>query len=153
MVSLSSEFMARRGYSLLGLRVQGGAMARIYTPRQRDQAQVSWIRREIRTGDLPRRILRHRFKQPEVWDNPDELTPGGEAKLQRAQGGVRVRLRRGPALSVAHGPHRAPDGQSSVVRSGVSWAIVERRKRGDGSRGKEIGPGTGLFIFPFSFLF
>jgi hypothetical protein len=40
----SSKFMAWRGYSLLGLRVQGGAMTRIYTPRQRAQTQVSWIR-------------------------------------------------------------------------------------------------------------
>jgi hypothetical protein len=50
-----------------------------------------------------------------------------------------VRLRRRPALSVAHGPRSAPDGPSSVVRSGVSWAVVERRKRGDGPWEKEIG--------------
>jgi hypothetical protein len=71
-VSSCSEFMARCRYSLPGLWVQGGARARIYTSRQRNQAQVVWIR--VRN---PHRRSPKTSAQPHVEDS-NSVTLGGQ---------------------------------------------------------------------------
>jgi hypothetical protein len=95
-ISSCSEFMVRRRYSRPGLRVQGGARACIYTPRQRNQAQAVWIRTRNRHMRFPKNSAQSHAEdsnsvtlggQANIWDSHSRHDPPSAHGSQFWQGG------------------------------------------------------------------